>query len=218
MNKILAVLASRDRNIPLERMLRSFYWTSTQADVAVYIDDDQQEMYAELMTRLPQVLWHVGPRVGPCKAMNALAAKHPGYAAYGAATDDCEFAATGWDRWVMNECEKMPGGIGCLAPFTDAAFNHGGSRMDFPWVSARWLELLGYLALPGCYCVYWDVALEILAEQTHISRATPEEFRITHDAAISSGASEWFLRDARDAILWLAFERPEVLKKLRAEL
>lgn len=211
--KPLCVLASRDRNIALERLLRSFFWTSTDADVAVYIDDDQEQDYAALMQRLPQVLWHVGPRCGPCRSLNLLVAKHPEYAAYGAATDDSEFLTHGWDRWVVEAIARMPKGIGMIAPKLA-----GSSRMDFPWASARWIDLVGYLALPLTHHYYWDVALETLAEQTCIVRATKDEFAISHDDAPSENLSIYMQEDALQAIQWIAFERPKLLKKIQEEL
>src|SRR5258706_5113248 len=178
--RLLVCIASRDRNLALERAIQSILKTSTQADIAIYIDEDQIGLYGDLLNPPQQVKFVIGPRVGACESLNHLVAQHPGYSAYGAAVDDCEFVSPGWDQWVLAELEKMPKGIGLLSPKIP-----GSQRMDFPWASGAWIKLVGYLVPPKIHHFYWDVALEILGEQTHISRADESQFLIVHDDAPS---------------------------------
>ena len=207
--KVLVCIASRDRPQMLAKSIDSILSTSANADVAVYVDEDQWDEYKFIGT-LSRVKFICSEQKGPVYSLNALCDMFPGYAAYGAATDDCEFVTQGWDRWVLDTIRDFPKGIGCLSPHSGA---HG--RMDFPWVSAEWLRLVGYLANPGCYHYYWDVGMEILAEQTCIARATREDFSILHDGVMSPNLNTHLLSDARAAILWCAFDRPMLLKRLQ---
>ena len=142
--RVLVMCASRGRPGELLRMLRSVRETSTCADVAVYVDEDQVEDYVQAQGLATVV---IGPRLGQCRSLNHLAKKFRGYEAYGAATDDSCFRTSGWDRWVMQTAEMFPSRVGAIAPFS------GGDlpRMDFPWVTRGWLETVGSFTVLGTH-------------------------------------------------------------------
>lgn len=209
MAKILAVCASRDRNLALERMIQSFLATSKHADLAIYIDEDQREMYANIPHN-PRVIWYFGERVGPVASLNRLVETLPGYDIYGAVTDDCEFRSPHWEKWA----ERHVGEICLLAPRLK-----GSKRMDFPWATKEWIEALGYFALPILEHCYWDVCLELLGEAVGaIHYATPLEWTMVHDDAIDPEIDRKIARDSKLAITWIALERPKDIIKLRTAI
>ena len=71
--RILVVCASRGRPTRLARMLDSVKKTSTLADVAVYIDEDQKDDYAYLADKCMML---VGDRIGQCASLNQIGRAH----------------------------------------------------------------------------------------------------------------------------------------------
>lgn len=211
MTKILVVCASRDRNLALMDMIRSVRQTAANpVEIAVYVDEDQRQDYAPYLNGMA-VRLSLGPRIGPVASLNRLVELNPGFDAYGAATDDCEFTTRGWDRWVREVVAQRPGPL-VLAPYT-----RGYERMDFPWATREWIEALGWFAYPRCKHFYWDVLLEILGEQAEaIARASRDEFTISHDLNdVSGDLGDKLAADALATVRALALERPKLLQKLR---
>jgi hypothetical protein len=208
--KVLVVLASRDRPGALKVMLETFHATqSGNADVVVYVDEDQREQYASL--RCSQV---IGPRIGPVGSLNRLVEMYPGYSVYGAATDDCRFLTPNWDQWLLETTARFPGQIGAMSPHQPRS-----NRMDFPYVTGRWVEALGCLCPSTATHYYWDVAVEIIAEQLGcLAWASDEEFSIEHDEMMPVRDKDELLRmlykDGREVLLTLAFKRKEMMMKL----
>lgn len=211
MPDVLVVCASRDREAELESMIHSVRVTSG-AGVAVYLDDDNADLYGEIEGAMVTV----GPQVGPCASLNALVHKHPGYKVYVAATDDCQFITRGWDKWITSAADRL--GVGLIAPYhaSPPALEHiGRSRMDFPCATAGWIEAMGDFCLmtgnpPGPQHFYWDVVLELVAGD-RVVYATQDEMEITH--------GDWLpARDpAPDAVrtmIQIAFHLPGWRKKL----
>jgi hypothetical protein len=219
--RVLVVCASRGRPLELARMLDSLEETSTLADVAVYIDDDQQEDYKAIMGRAIVV---VGPRIGQCRSLNHMVKKMPGYDAYGAATDDCCFKTPDWDQWVIKTAHEFKGGIGVIAPFS------GGDvpRMDFPWVTGKWLEVVNPFTVLGTHHSFWDVALQILGEATQIKFANRYEFMMWHEGLSGNVIPEkqqtdigkvvyniyHVYNDAHCVCVWMALHRQPIIDKL----
>lgn len=210
----LVMCASRSRPELLDGMLRSVVATS-EAEVAVYVDEDQRDLYADCL-QLPHIHYTVGPRIGPCASLEALAANHPGFDAYGAATDDCEFLTPDWDGWMLEQCGRP------------RFFSPNGPRMDFPWMSGPALRALGsFVPTPKNLIggdfqfrhYYWDVALEVLADSVGALVRTSGEFVIRHheiDPTYSQSEQQWILgADARALALWAAFSRPIDIDRLR---
>jgi hypothetical protein len=202
--RVLILVPSRGRNLALKRMIESVLLTSTQADVAVYIDDDQWETHYRPEHMVTSKLT-VGPRMGPVEAMNYLIEVNPGYDVYGAAVDDCTFVSHGWDKWALSAAKSLPNAVGMVAPY-----NHGSKRMDFPWATEAWIKALGWLAFPKCHHYYWDVLVEDLAKSSGaITYANPEQCTIMHDDAIDPSMGEMLEMDARMVVMWLAFGKDE---------
>lgn len=236
-DRVLVVCASRERDELLLDMEKSFYATSTVADLAIYLDDDRATA-ADLLDPRTKVI--VGPRIGPCGGLNKLVASNPGYVAYGAATDDSEFRTPGWDKWVIRAAKSLPAGIGCISPLTygiagGKAEGIVAGRMDFPWVTAGWLKVVGAFCIPDLiHHYYWDVALELLGEVVGICYAKEDEFVMFHHGVFSGqiGGDEdfptgvgvmayWAHADARTMCIWAAYDRRRLLKRLiesRAEI
>ena len=182
--RVMVVCASRGRPDELIRMLDSVRDTSKNADVSVYLDEDQGEEYKRVIDKYsvsapgePAVRFVVGPRLGQCRSLNYLVSTVPGYEAYGAATDDSCFKTPGWDEWVLGVVESFPSRIGVIAPFSGSPF----PRMDFPWVTLEWIKLVGAFTVLGTHHSYWDVALQILGEETQIRFATKDDFEMWHE-------------------------------------
>lgn len=227
-DRALIVCASRDRPNLLRDMIHSFKATSTKADLAVYVDDDQGGPYLNAALGAHMI---VGPRIGPCAALNALVKAHPGYAVYGAVTDDALFENDGWDQWALTAAAGFPNGIGLLAPIT-----HMHGRMDFPWATAGWIDVVGDLCYPGTHHFYWDVALELLGESLGLIRyATRDECTLIHleagpspvpmdedapldiaqcDAATQKALAHAYA-DAKIVCAWAAHSRKPMLAKLK---
>jgi hypothetical protein len=207
--KVLVVCASRDRNIALQRMIDSVRKTSSKADIAVYIDDDQFDLYQDMSGAMPLI----GPRIGPVASLNKLVTLYPNYEAYGAATDDCTFISNGWDEWVLKVSRNFPGEIGVIAPKLK-----GSDRMDFPWATRRWIEVVGWFAFPSAYHFYWDIFVELLGEATAIKYATDQEFLMLHDDAPTEEINLKTATDARNVLPAIALERPKLIKRLKAAM
>jgi hypothetical protein len=202
-------------------MIQSVLDTSTEADVAVFVDDDQREVYAGTDSRAQVV---VGKRRGQCASLNALQNVHPGYLAYGAATDDCEFVTPSWDRWVIQARESFAGNVGAIAPRCEM-----DQRMDFPWFTDRWIKVAGGFCPVGTQHEYWDLALELVAEQVAIAYAKPGECDIVHHSEPATDLTDhpdmlptesaiWMLKNCQDgrfACAWLAHNRRQLIQLLR---
>ena len=120
---------------------------------------------------------------------------------------------------------KCAAGVGAFAPF----FGLMG-RMDFPWVTAGWLKALGTYAPNPCKFYYFDIVIQILAEQAGVmSFAKEDEFAMLHrsvvgsereadpDKALQDKSMAAFI-DGRNTCYWLQDGRREALGKLRAAL
>lgn len=223
--RVLIMCASRGRPDYLQRMLDSAAATTTVSDVAVYIDEDQKEAYSGVRGKYRAVS---GRRLGPCMSLNALAKLLPGYEAYGAMTDDATFETPGWDSWVLKTVAGFRGEIGVIAPKTDGGDEE---RMDFPWVTGRWVEIMDRFVPVKTYHFFWDVALQLMGEQTQIRFARRDEFLISHedicpepdapdDSTMDAEPTTEYGRrvvftysDAKETLRWVARKmKPEILK------
>lgn len=217
--RVLVMCASRERPDSLVRMVSSVKSTSDNADVVVYLDDDDRYNYPKT---IPGATVVVGPRHGQCTSLNSIAHHNPGYSAYGAATDDCIFETPGWDEWVLGRASGFPAGIGAISPYCELY-----GRMDFPWVTGEWLKVAGRFVPMNVRHFYWDVALELVGEDIGISYATQQEFHVSHEGIIPpkdegpiTGDSMYnhrvldSHRDSREVCRWLALDRKGFIKKM----
>jgi len=206
-------------------MVQSVERTADNADIVVYVDDDQVADYENLPGDFKMV---VGPRVGQCRSLNHIWRKCPGYEAYGAATDDCLFETPGWDSWVLQAKHAFKGGIGLIAPFSSSKV----PRMDFPWATAEWVDVMGSFCMLDTHHSYWDVALQLVGEATQMAFAGPEEFKVWHEALPTGDMQDASLtdvgklmyqiyhihNDARSVAMWAALGRHEAIDKIKAAI
>ena len=144
--------------------------STSSAEVAVYVDRDQESLYAR-----PDCKLTVGDRIGPVHSLNALVKQHPGYAVYAAATDDCEFVTRDWDRWLLDRARERP--VAALAPYVEGS----PGALDFPALTAGWIKTIGHMAHPTIGHFYWDLAVQIVAEHCGCClRAQESEFTVKH--------------------------------------
>jgi len=149
-SKIVAVLTpARERPEGLERHIKSILSTTDKADVLVYNDD--------------------GPNpIGPTAAVNKLWRGNSEYKYYMFGSTDHFMIDNGWCDRLIETVDKWPGKIGVAwnndslgAPHRDP-----GAIARFPFVSAEFLNVLGWFFLPGTFRYYPDDALTHLAFST----------------------------------------------------
>lgn len=206
--KILVMCPSRERPGQLSTMVESVVSRSSEnVELAAYIDAD--EYYAYPLS-LPRTKIMYGPRIGPVASYNTLVKNNPGYDVYGAVTDDSRFETDNWEEWVGKVVAGFKNGVGCLAPYV-----RDSGRMDFPWATAKWIEVLGYFALKTCKHYYWDVAMELLGQCSQIAYADPYDFRIVHLGSPYMCEPETVLLDSRTLTSWTVWERLRDIRVLR---
>lgn len=222
--RVLVMCPSRDRPEWLKDMIASVQQTATHADIVCYVDEDQREMYDEVTGCLAII---VGPRTDACTALNEIARRYPLYEACGLACDDSTYVTPGWDEWVLSRARAFKGGIGAIAPYSGTV-----DRMDFPWLTRRWIEVAGAFCPIGTAQFYYDIALEIVGEATQIAFAGPDDFRMDHvgimpdpeEPSRDGKPSDFQLRvlrahtDAREAFRWVAHERRDLIARLNAAI
>lgn len=212
MSKLLVAIASRGRPRLLQRAVDTIRATAHgEVRVAVYIDNDEEKLYG----RLRGAVVHFGERVGPVASLNKLVDCNPGYEAYGAATDDCEFLTPGWDQWVSETAKSFRGGVGVMGPYVPES----PGSLDFPWVTAQWYRALGYFGYRHFFHNYWDVALQILGDQVRsIRRAMGDQFLIQHLEQATGLSDKEVLMDAKCLAVWAVRERAGDAGKLEMAL
>jgi hypothetical protein len=103
--------------------------------------------------------------------------------------------------------------------------------MDFPWLTDAWVRASGVFCPIGTAHEYWDVALEMVAEQVAIAYARKGDFDIVHHSESPTDVSDnpnwmpieaavWILRNSQDgrlACAWLAHNRRAMIELLRRE-
>lgn len=214
--RTLVVCPSRNRPEFLATMVESILKTS-KADVAVYIDNDQVDLY-----RNSGILWggrfgerlliEIGPRIGPARAIDKLAMTHLDYDVFGLSTDDSIYKSPGWDKFTERAIREFDNRIGVVS-----AAHGGGPWVNFPYVSREWITTLGWYVCPGVTHYCWDTCIEILGDATNIVYATKKQFEIDHQAQPTQGIDRFAL-DGALFLGWCINQRPVAMKKLRAAM
>lgn len=212
---VVVLCASRSRPGYLHRAVASMCRTSQRVDFAAYVDDDQREMYldahdwqADFGDRLKLTF---GSRVGPNLSLNALFRKHrEEYEIFGVTPDDSQFLKVGWDAWVIEQMDRLPGRIGVISPA------HGdGHYVCYPYVSREWYDIVGWYAMPQAHSFVWDTCVELLGEATNIIQADREVFAMGHDALRSENFDFQLAQDEHAFLSWCAAGRQGAAKRLR---
>ena len=175
--RVAVIIPSRDRVVQLYDSITSVLNTSTCADVLVYIDEDQYDLYKALMHEDRRVRYHFGPRVGPVASINywhqILGDK---YAAYGMITDDSKITTPGWDKWLLAALDQFPNHVLVVSPH-----HNNGDHVDMPFVSVEWANTLGWVACPHAYHYVWPIITGLIGEMTAIVHAPQKAFHIEHE-------------------------------------
>lgn len=210
MKPILVMCPSRSRNLALQKMIDTIHQTSNLADIAVYVDEDQRAMYQDT----EGAFMTYGPQIGPVASFNTLVDTFPGYQVYGAVTDDSEVVLDtgGWDHWVMDTANAFPNRIGVLGPCSP-----GSTRLDFPWATRGWIDVVGWLAYPKLYHWYWDIIIEVLADAAGVlKQAGRDDFMLYHDAMDLENPTAPSYQEGKTAVTsFFAFEYKDVMRRIR---
>ena len=115
-----------------------------------YVDNDDFSLFT---MRLPgQYKIRVGPRQnGPQNWNRAYGWSKGEIVMMGA--DDIVFRTQGWDDRVRTEFDKYPDGI-VMVYAEDRPFKVGWPQATHPFLTRRWVDVLGYFAAPY-FNVYW---------------------------------------------------------------
>jgi len=180
--RIAILIPSRGRPELLFQAVQSIFNTSRLADIYVYVDSDERELYEAARPKIVgagafKIAY--GPRCGPVGAAQALtraARKESGtYLGFGLFVDDCRFTVRGWDEAIVYEAERL-GKVWAMSPA-----HSQGAFMDFAIVSDEWIERLGWIAYPALNHFGWPSIIEALGEATSLVRLPPEVMFVEHD-------------------------------------
>jgi hypothetical protein len=179
MSRVAVLIPSRSRPEKLFAACRSVLETATVADVLCYIDTDQREAYESGFSVAnfgPRVKVLYGPQVGPVASANFLVEDNPEYHAYGLITDDTRMISPGWDAWLLDILKMFPQEIAVVSPRHNL-----GEHVDMPFVSKRWVEVVGWYACPAMYHFCWPILTGLIGEMTAIAHAPEQSFSIHHE-------------------------------------
>ncbi len=143
--------------------------------------------------------------------MNKLVEAFPDYDIYGVCPDDCAFTTPGWDVYVQRTIDNFPGQIGVVSPK-----HNYGPYVNFPFVSKKWIQTLGFFAVPTMYHFCWDTALELLGEQTRLVTSTPQEMFMSNQAIPAFNYDTHFRQDCEMFLWWVVQSRNAQAEKLKA--
>lgn len=166
--RVAVLCPSRGRPEALGRMVASVRATS-DADVLVYVDDDWAEQYRDVKG----VKLTVGPRIGVVASANHLAKENPDYDAYGLLTDDTDILTPRWDQWLEWVFDQYPLAVAC-------PHHNLGDVVDMPFVTKRWIEVVGWYACPVFYHWCWPAIHGLIGEMTGIVHAGKHDFALDH--------------------------------------
>lgn len=215
---ILVCCASRDRPESLHEAVTTFCETSKLADMAVYIDSDQINMYLDKYDWKKdfgdRLSFTVDRQVGPNASLNTLQQKYfQDYKIFGVIPDDSRFVVGDWDRYVIEEMEKFPGHIGVVSPA-----HNDGAYCAYPYVSKEWVEIVGWYAMPEAHSFIWDTCIELLGEATNITYAPEHMFRMFHQCRQSENFETYLKLDEHAFLSWVVVARAAIVRKLRGKI
>lgn len=209
--KVLVVIPSRDR--PVHAYSAMVSANSPQSDVKIYVDDDQRDLYKDLIECHGEDRgWCVvGPRVGPVAAANQVIEQNPEYSAYGLITDDSRITTKDWATWLLEAFSQCPNQVGVVSPY----HNHG-NHVDMPFVSQAWLKAVGWFACPDCYHYCWPTITGLIGEMSAIVHAPMQKFAIEHADHAQDHAKQ--VRDAQPFYEFVSLKLPPVVERVRSAM
>jgi hypothetical protein len=212
MNGRVAVLCpSRDRPEELEALVQSVLTTSN-ADILVYIDQDQQDLYPNVFSaEAPkQVRYLCAPRVGPVGSANALVKQFGDYDLYGLITDDSVLTTPHWDEWALAATEQFPNRICVISPF-----HNQGNHVDMPFVTRGWIDAVGWFACPDCHHYCWPIITGLIGEMTAIVHTPRHSFGIYHPPKVELVSEAALSHDKAAFFDFVALKLPPLVDKVR---
>ena len=219
---------TRGRPKQFERFVRSVVNSASKperVEILAYVDDDDDEKYAYLMTvkslaadtqmsRLLNFDLLVDEPIRTPLINNVLAERAQGDDLM-IANDDQIFRGGGWDQRIDEEADRFPDGIYCMW-FDDGRY--GETVCTFPIISRTWVKTLGYMESPlfehfNCDLWTWQIAVslgraqyigDILVEHVH-----PDTGKVHADKTTARQLKG--NRTGRDRALYAIFERYRLL-------
>ena len=168
---ISLVCPTRVRPQAFAEMAASAHATAAGAvQVVAYLDDDDPSLgeYRATDHDLPVGLV-VGSRCTLSDAWNRAAALATGEV-FMLAADDLRFRTPAWDAIVAEALEGMPSGVGLVW----GRDGHADERMaTHPFVSRRWVEIVGRFTAPYFCADYVDLWLHDVAHRAGLARFLP---------------------------------------------
>jgi len=176
---VIAVLCPTRRGPDALKLLAKSVADTSNARVLAYVDDDSREAYrhgwgqnpGQFVDAMARTFIYEGPRIGPVASMNVLVNHYlDQFDIFGMVPDDATFETAGWDRRMEEVAASFQGGIGAMSP------KHSlGDHVDIPFVTRRWIDILGWFAYPGFYHWGWPTVISALAEGIQSLVHLPEE-------------------------------------------
>ena len=228
MSRICVMCPTRGRPAGAIAAYESMLATSSDTDMILYVDDDEQMLYRAGLGHLNPATDHVGKSsvlkdpsdsrlrvlsgsgLGPTGSLNLIADLYRDYEIYGLFTDDSLFLTPGWDAYLQEK-------LGSKIPHMVSA-HHGKEYVNFHWVNRSWIDAVGFYSCRKTYHYCSDTVAEIIGQCAHcITYATPEEFCVHHDEIVSQNNFR-FPNDALQFFNWCLSERRDVVKRVRAAI
>lgn len=191
-------------------MIHSALATSS-ADVLLYLDRDDPELERyehELIGHSVRVKPVIGEPIGRGAAINRLCELFQARA-YLLVSDDVTFVRDGWDREALKALDEFGDDIGCV----HFASENGMPHVNWPMVSKRWINALGWFNPPALRRVCQDTAIQVLAQA--LDRITEIKPQVVQHAALRRPDYEPG-GDVMAFLNYMALNFGEDLRKLRA--
>lgn len=205
----IAVTCPTRRPDEFKRMVGTIQASAPSVTVLAYTDDCDPEREP-----IEGVRFHRGTKLGPCRSVNRLVEVFPEYDIYGVCPDDAGFTpGQDWAPFVEQVFSEFPKGIGVLSPA-----HRLGPFVNFPFVSKRWIDTLGWFAFPPMYHFCWDTVLEALGELTNIRFAQREEMFMDNWALPAFNHETHFAPDCEQFLWWWVQTRKPLAEKLKAAM
>lgn len=210
--RVAVLCPTRDRPEDLEELIQSVLLTTTRADVLVYVDDDQQALYPNVIgpDAPKNLLYLIGPRVGPVASANALVKQYDDYSIYGLVTDDATLTTPHWDEWALAATDKFPNRICVISPF-----HNQGNHVDMPFVTREWIAAAGWFACPDCQHYCWPIITGLIGEMTAIVHAPRHSFGIYHAPKVEMVSEGRLAADHAAFFQFVALKLPPVVDRIR---